>query len=357
MNILIALIAFAVLSGGYGFVLRRWGLRNLTVRRSFDQPAVFAGDEGAMTEVVVNDRPLIIPWLLVESRVSPYLRFGKQDNLEITGDMYHRSVFSVMPWQRITRRHQVRFLRRGVFDVGTAALTAGDVTGIFTAVREQSETAGVVVWPRLLPREELPEPAVRQLGAWSRNRAMQDPFLTRGIRPYLPGDPVRDIHWPATARMGEAQVRVHDPSAQMRLLIVLNGQLTEDQWGDVSDSDQAPLEHAISMAATLCVLALRAGMPAGFACNLQSGGDGSAVSMPGLSPGREEELLTAMARIRLRRTLRFGTFAQALQTGGGLSVLVLSAYDGQDVQESLAALRRQGNDVALALTEGGAGHG
>ena len=36
------------------------------------------------------------------------LLFGKQENLEIGGQRYHRSVFYLGPWQRVRRVHQVR---------------------------------------------------------------------------------------------------------------------------------------------------------------------------------------------------------------------------------------------------------
>ena len=80
-----------------------------------------------MIETIVNDRLAVIPWLRIESRISPYLRFGRQDNLEVRGEMYHRSLFTVMPYQKIVRHHRVTFLRRGIYNVGTAALTAGDI--------------------------------------------------------------------------------------------------------------------------------------------------------------------------------------------------------------------------------------
>ena len=351
MNILVALLVFIGLTLAYGFVMRHWGLRGLTVARAFEKPAVFCGEEGSLTEVVVNDRPLVIPWLRVESRIPAALRFGRQENLDIAGDMYHHSLFTVMPWQRITRRHRVRFLRRGVWDVGRAALTVGDITGFFTCTREQEERVRIVVWPRLLPRDTLPEPVVRQLGSWALRRASEDPFLTRGIRPYLPGDPIRDIHWPATARTGEPQVRLHDPSAQIRLLVLLNGQLTQSQWADVSEAEQAPLEDAISLAATLCLQALRAGMAAGYAANLADAEGQSACSLPACGPAREEQLLTGLAEIRLRRTVRFETFLRELKLEPGLSVLLLSAYDGEDVQQGMQALRRQGCDVMLVPLE------
>ena len=54
-------------------------MKKLYCTRAFSRPAVFAGEEAELVEVVRNDSPVVIPWLLVESRVSPYLRLGRQD--------------------------------------------------------------------------------------------------------------------------------------------------------------------------------------------------------------------------------------------------------------------------------------
>ena len=107
--------------------------------------------------------------------------------------------------------------------------------------------------------------------------------------------------------------------------------------------------------ATLCVQALRAGLRAGYAANLRAADGGSALSLPAAGPAREEELLTGLAGIQLRRTTRFETFLHELQPEAGTSVLLLTAYDGSDVQSGIAALRRRGCDVmTVPLGEGGA---
>jgi uncharacterized protein (DUF58 family) len=44
--------------------------------------------------------------------------------------------------------------------------------------------------------------------------------LTRGVREYVPGDPVRLLHWPATARAGTPMVRELDGPQRPRLVVV-----------------------------------------------------------------------------------------------------------------------------------------
>ena len=66
---------------------------------------------------------------------------------------------------------------------------------------------------------------------------------------------------------------------------------------------------------------------------------------------REEELLTAFARLTVVRTLAFPLFLETLTDITGMDVLVLSCYDSEDVQSCLERLRRQGNQVTLHLLD------
>lgn len=353
LTLLVVILALYALSV---ILLKRFALRGLICTRSFFKPAVFEGEEGEMIEIVRNDRPMLIPWLRVESHVSPYIRLGRQDNLNVSDDSQYCSLFSLMPYQQIRRRHKVKFLHRGDYNLGNASLTAGDLFGLVQAHREQEMSVPVLVYPRLLDENELPSPLTMMMDeVVSRRQLMTDPFLVRGIRPYQVGDPVRDIHWPATARMNEPHVRLHDYAARSRLLVVLNFERKEGQWGDrLMDYEQEEIEREISIAATLCVRALDMGLSAGFAANMPIGeAADSAILLPEGGAATREKLLCALARLRLKRTLSFPTFLSTLEDCTGLDILVLSCYESEDIRQSLARLRLRGNQAALMLMEGG----
>ena len=193
------------------------------------------------------------------------------------------------------------------------------------------------------PSEEA-EPAVH-----SPPELLQDPFLVRGIRGYQPGDPVRDIHWPATARTGEAQVRVRDYSARSRLLVVLNVQHQDMQLNHyVPETQEQWVEEAIRLCATVCIQALRSGLSAGIAANMPMGdSQESTLILPADGAAREEELLAAFARLQLIRTYDFPTFLDELSTRSGLDVLVLSCYRNREMEAAMEKLRRRGNQVTF----------
>lgn len=335
----------------------RLGLKRLTCDRSFSRPAAFPGEEGELVETVRNDSPWVIPWLRLECRIPPQLHLGKQDNLYVSAETYYSSLFTLMPHQQIRRTHKVQFLGRGAFDLGRVSMTAGDILGVTQLRRKQEEHAPVLVYPRLLDAQDIPLPLSLMLGELSNRRQLQeDPFLFRGIRPYLPGDPVRDIHWPATARAGEVQLRVRDYTARTRLLVVLNAQGEEEQWHDRNTAgEEAAIEYGISLAASLCVQAIRMGLSAGFAANMPQGrSKESTILLPMDGAAREEELLAAFARLDVVRTQSLPLLLEALTKYNDLDILILSRYDSDAVRESMEQLRRCGNQVTFHLLEGGA---
>jgi len=353
MSVLVILLVLAGITVAFDFVLRVFALKGLQCSRSFSTPAAHEGETAEVIEVVRNDRPLLIPWLRLESRISSHLHFGRQENLGVSGEMYHRSLFMLMPYQQITRRHKVHLARRGSYDIGNATLTAGDLMGFACATMEQHGSVPILVYPRLLDPSEVPEPFYRLLGETIVPRQLlQDPFLVNGIRPYQFRDNVRDIHWAATARTGELQVRTHDFTAQTRLMVVVNAQLSYHQWGSLMEYEQGPVEYAISMAATLCTQVLRSGLPCGFAANMpQIGEEFCTVLPPSAGSAREEELLAAMARLKIRFIKNFHEFLDELMGMTGVDFLLITAYTCPEIEERIEELRQRGNTVHVHMLD------
>ena len=333
------------------------GMKNLTCQRSFSQTRVFEGERGQLVEIVRNDGPYIIPWLRVESYISPNIRLGKQDNMEVSSETFYRSCFTLMPYQQIRRTHQVKFLGRGVYDLGNASLGAGDLLGLTRFWRDQQLSTPVIVYPQILDTEELPYPLSHALGELlTKHRTISDPFLVRGIRPYQPGDPVRDIHWQATARSEDVLVRLHDYTLCTRLLIVFNGQSHDAQWDDYIRPEDVPaVEQTIRLAASMCLHAARSGLAVGYATNMPQQPRGASTKiLPSDGTINEEALLESFARLQLHCSEKFVPLLHSLQQYSGLDILVISPYDSDSIRTEIAALEQHGNQVTFYQMEGGA---
>ena len=356
----IALVAVAVA------LLQAWlfsfsNLRRLHYRRRFNRTAVYEGEQIELIEVIKNVKPMPVPWLRAESRISPNLRFGSaaiSEEREISANRYHRSVFFMGPFSQITRRHTITCLKRGHYEAGSVALTAGDLFGLGQRTRQVNLPCSVDVYPRILSEDELGTPSTRWQGDLAVKRwIMPDPFLTSGVRDYREGDPLRDIHWRASARMGQLQVKVRDYTADPRMLVVLNVQSSEEQWGDLMDYEQEGIEQGIRIAATLCMRALSAGVEAGFASNACLYGErdtGKTIYIPASNASDQGEvLMSTMARLVIHREVTFPTLLDELTDVSNIDILILSTYDSEQIQYRMEQLRRSGNSVTLMLLERG----
>jgi len=336
-------------------------LRKLRYTRRFSRSTAYEGEKVELIEVIGNAKFFPVPWLRVESRISPFLQFGRKgmgEEREIAAQQYHRSVFFLGPMNQVTRHHEVTCLKRGHYEVGSVALTCGDLLGMSSKSKQLSIPCELDVYPRLLSEEELSTPSTRWQGDLAVRRwIMPDPFLTAGIRDYRAGDPQRDIHWRATARMGTLQVKVRDYTADPRMVVVLNVQTTESQWGDLMDYEQEGIEQGIRIAATLCMRALNAGVEAGFASNACLSGDkgtGKTVMIPARrSQAQADILLNAMARLVIHREVSFPTFLESLPLDRGMDVVILSTYDSEEIRAHMERLTRNGNSATLLRLERG----
>ncbi len=353
---LIALVFLLML--GQAWYYYRHALDRVTYTRHFSRERVYAGDSLEMIEVLINDKLFPIPWVRVEARVSPNLRFGAQSNLDIRGEWFHKSIFYMSGYKKITRRHTVTALSRGYYDCSRVSVTAGDLLGLTTCSRDMRGDARLLVYPRLAAPEELPQEALQWQGEVSVRRWTDpDPILVTGIRDYQRHDSRRSIHWGATARTGTLQVKVRDYTVSPRLLILLNTQIRESLWGAMEPSHIAFLEKGVSLAASLAVWAAGLGLEVGLRTN---GGSQLDETVAGISidprPDSASAILEALAALQIKMALSFPQLLdrEIAKRTSGMDILCISPYWSAALEERAADLKRMGNSVRHIPLEGGA---
>ncbi len=353
MDFLLIVAVFLIMAIIQAWLVARFGMRGFSYRRALSRTEAYEGDRVELIEVIGNRSLFFLPWVRLETRVPPAFGFHTREEVEIRGGHYHKSVFTLLPYSQVTRRHHVVLGHRGHYRLHHASLTASDLLGMRLVSRELDAPAEIYVYPRLLPERDIMFPSSRAQGDISVRRWIQpDPFLVNGIRGYRAGDPERDIHWAATARVGELQVKTHDFTSDPRLMVLINGQKTEDQWGSLMEYEQQRIEYAISLAASMCVYALRHGMEAGFAASMPlDEGEECACLLPGRGAGWEQTLLCAFAALQIRLLRSFPTFLEHLPRLTGADIVILSCYDSPEIRERMRQLRLLGNSVTLRLLE------
>ncbi|WP_310489362.1 DUF58 domain-containing protein [Chamaesiphon sp. VAR_69_metabat_338] len=139
--------------------------------------------------------------------------------------------------------------QRGLYQWGKVALLNGAPLGLFWCRRERLAPAIAYVYPPALKLDRCP--LIDGMGSPDRqNRQFADRRLeaasegvTRSLRPYRYGDPMRSIHWRTSARYGNFQVR--------ELEIDRGGQDLAIYLDSSADWDAADFEQAVIAACTL----------------------------------------------------------------------------------------------------------
>ncbi|MGG1520044.1 DUF58 domain-containing protein [Paenibacillus oryzisoli] len=334
-------------------LMGRWGFRGLQIDRKFDRAHAHAGEDMLMIETIMNRKLLPIPWLRLEATLSTGLRFGQMNNLEVsTGSLFqnHRSLFTLMPYTRIVRRHHVHCARRGWYKLETVAAAMGDLIGMQAASKTHRLHVELLVYPRLVQPEDVPILSSRWQGDVIVRRWMvPDPFLVSGVREYRFGDTMNSIHWKATARTGRLQVYNREFTADPRLVIVVNSQVTEEMWDAVTDPEL--VEKGLSYAATLADYAISQGVPVGFGYN------GWRLDAPGVpvycapegGAQQLDYLFETMAKLAISCARSCEDFLQQLleEETSPVDIFLLTAYISEGMHERIEELEDAGHTVSL----------
>ena len=111
---------------------------------------------------------------------------------------------------------------RGGFPLGPTTITSGDLFGIFRVSKSFPPTTSLVVLPMLFPVSEfLTPPGLLPGGKAIRRKSIDITPHAAGVREYVPGDPMKRIHWPTSIRREQLMVKEfeQDPQAEVWLFL------------------------------------------------------------------------------------------------------------------------------------------
>lgn len=346
--------AVVLLGAGASYLSHRYCLERVEFRRTFAPRRAFYGEEITLALEVTNRKILPLAWLEVtdelpeeivpqRGRVIPSVRQRRQHLV---------NMFSLKWYERLRRRVTVTCASRGYFALGPARLRSGDLFGITSQGRTLEEVDHLIVYPRIVPLDALGIPALHPLGDHRAPRPLlEDPTRTVGVRDYQPTDPIRRVHWKASARIGRMQARQYEATTAHRVAVMLNMD-TLGEYAEYRGFVRPLLELNIMVAASLAAWATGQGLPVGVYANgyLPEGLRRIRLA-PAMGEAHLTAILEALAMVFPTPVIPLGDL-MALEAGGlpwGTAAVIVTAVVDPPLLAGIGALRDAGHAVVLVL--------
>ncbi|TWU01840.1 DUF58 domain-containing protein [Neorhodopirellula pilleata] len=264
--------------------VRQDGLPSIDEAPTNDDPesgdlAVRIGSKIPITVAVTNRGKLPVAWVLAEDLL-PRLTATENEESDSASELYRAApltidgprlqVLSLWPGQTKYLRYTIHCRRRGYYQIGPTVLETGDPVGMYRRFRLGTRPVFVTVLPKIELLSTFEIGSRRPIGEIRiRANIMPDPTRLRGIRQWQIGDPMRSVHWAATARTGTLHSKIYEPSS------VIGSTLILDMHVDTNPDRHEPFrtDLAITAAASIAAALHDAGEPFGLATNGRDAAD------------------------------------------------------------------------------------
>ena len=332
----------------------RASLKGVTFERKLGERRAFPGEVVDLTLRIANEKLLPLGWLAVEDRWS--LALPLQDG-EIfaspTGQMgFFRTALAVRWFERVSRRYHLRCTRRGFYPFGPVRLRSGDIWGLFRQESVDGHLDWLIVYPQVLPLEALGFPPKEPLGETKATwRIFEDPSRAVGIRDLRPEDGFRRIHWKASARRQELQVKVFEPTTSRNLVIFLNVATFTRHW---EGTNPLLLEKAIAVAASMA----SHGVEDRYLVGLMANGsiphsDQPIKVLPSRRPDQLARILEALAAVTsfTTSTIEGLLLTESPRLPWGATLVIVTPLVTEDLLSALVRLHGVGRRLVLVSLE------
>lgn len=323
-----------ILGGAWlvGYLWARGLAKNLRLTREMRYGWAQVGDELEERFTIVNDSLFPATWVEI-------------DDYSTLPD-YHASLATgVTNNSEIELTSQGQCLRRGLYILGGTKLQSGDPLGIYTVTIDDPTSQTLLVLPPVVPLPSIDVTPGGFMGEGRpRSHSPEKTIDAAGVREYQPGDAMRMIHWPTTAKHNKTFIRLLDgtPAADWWILLDLDASA---QVGTGRDSTE---EHAVILAASLADRGLHSRKAVGLAIN----GQEVCWKPPKENEIQRWEILRALALANPGElSLQHYLERNGKSFGKQASLVVITANVSAGWVEALAHLQWRGNVPTVLLID------
>jgi len=325
----------------------RYSLSNVSYERLLGENRTFPGEKVQLTITVSNNKLLPLAWLDINDNLPTKLPIANTENDRLIKGSLETSI-ALSGYKRAIWQYQVTCNKRGYYTFGPASLYSGDIFGFYPRNTIQQETDHLIVYPRLFPITNYILQPRQPLGDLKASyRIFHDPTRPIGIREYNPGDPFNHIHWKATARHQQLQVKEFEPSTTLQCIIWL----AIDSFANTDDRDNnEQFEWAISTVASIANYLTENDFPLGLFTNTSLFQGGSYIkTLPGTSLEHMISMLEVLAKITLKPLFPLEDMIseQKVSLPWGSTLIFVASTVSEELSAALEDLKMSRHQVIL----------
>jgi uncharacterized protein (DUF58 family) len=335
-------------------VARLWShfsLHGVSYQRSLNPRRAFIGETVELTITIENRKLLPVGWVRIDDEWPEGLCLVDSEDIHpsaVTGRDVLRNAFSLQWYERVRRHYQIQCTARGYYRLGPMRAVSGDIFGMYRTDHRFFDFDWLIVYPRVLPIEELGLPPKDPLGeTTARQRIFEDPSRTIGVRDHQPEDDFRRVHWKATARKQELQVKVYEPTTSFAIVTFLNVATFDKYWlGTIPEL----LERAITVAASICSYAYERRYVVGLIANGSiPRSDQPLRVLPGRDPQQLTRVLQALAAVTPIATRDIAELLteESPRLPWGATLIVVTAHVNEELESVILRLHAAGRRLVL----------
>ncbi len=325
----------------------RYSLSNIHYERLLGEKRTFPGEKVQLTVKVSNNKLLPLAWLDINDNLPTELSIVKLKNDKPLESSSLTSI-TLSGYKRAIWHYQVECSKRGYYTFGPASLYSGDIFGFYPRYTIWPVTDHLIVYPRIFSITNfIPQPRQPLGDLKASYRIFHDPTRPVGIREYNPGDPFNHIHWKATARHQQLQVKEFEPSTTLQSIIWLA--IDSFNYDDVIDNSEY-FEWAISTVASIACYLTENDFPLGlFANTCLSQGRSNIKTLPGTSIDHMTNMLEILARITLKplAPLEDMISEQKVELPWGATLIFVASKVSEKLSAALDDLQKSRHQVIL----------
>jgi len=230
---------------------------------------------------------------------------------------------------------------RGEYEMGIKSIQIMDLTGLFRLTRQIDLPVNMLALPRISDMTKFPITSNLMTQATSRYDMRDEDYATiSDIRPYLPTDSIKRVHWKLTAKRNEWLVKNFQSNALHQITLILDSKRMDISYKEQIVTEDRMVEHFIGLA-DFC---LRRGMPVEY-----TSGEGHKVMAR--NPGDFDTIYHSASRLHFEVDPLGSSYSMLSQilndTTGYVNAVILTPRLDANLYERIINAHHNGHHVAV----------